>query len=92
MVIEEYLKGQISDSLYPILKRIEAKLVALEEGQVWFSIEDAARRLDVSVGTVRKAYDEGRLRGYKKGPRCLRFWKGDLDGLDFSDGVGYICV
>lgn len=45
------------------------------------SIDAAAQRLDVGGRTIRRWVAEGRVRGYRLGPRQLRVSSADLDAL-----------
>lgn len=47
----------------------------------WVSIDAAAERLDVHPRTVRRAISEGRLTGYRLGPRAIRVDLNEVDQL-----------
>ena len=50
-------------------------------GRGYCGVAEAARYLDVSAKTIRKAIAAGTLPAYRWGPRVLRVKLADLDGL-----------
>jgi excisionase family DNA binding protein len=49
------------------------------EGDGWISITEAATYLDVTTRTVRQMIADGRLRGYRNGPRIVRLRRDEID-------------
>ncbi len=50
-------------------------------GRGYCGVPEAARYLDVSEKTIRKAISEGTVPAYRWGPRVLKVKLADLDGL-----------
>ena len=57
-----------------------ATIPAIDERRL-VSLEKAAAFLDTSPRTVRRAIAEGRLTGYRFGPRLLRVELNDIDAM-----------
>lgn len=47
----------------------------------WLTLEQAAEHLGVCERTIRRYVADGRLTGYRLGPRLLRFDGGEVDAL-----------
>ena len=54
---------------------------ALGERRVYFSIAQASEHVGVSGRTIRRWIAEGRLAGYRVGPRLLRVDRAELEAL-----------
>lgn len=58
-----------------------ARSPALRERRVYVSLADASEHVGVSERTIRRWIADGRLAGYRVGPRLLRVDRAELDAL-----------
>jgi excisionase family DNA binding protein len=57
----------------------EGSTMALHHDNPYLSLDDAAELAGVSVKTLRRRIAEGRVVGYRMGPRCIRVRLLDLE-------------
>lgn len=84
MGIETTIKNIVHEAIEGALRPVLDRLAVLANKKEWFSMEEAADYLSVSKTTLYNAYTQGQLKGYRKGPKTIRFFKCDLDGYDYE--------
>jgi len=60
-----------------------ARTTAVPNRNGWLSINEAAKRLELSTRKVRRMVDDGELRS--KVYDCIRVWHKDVEGARFDD-------